>query len=202
MELELTDEQRLERDTFRRWFTTELEPRVPEMERGELLPYGLMRDMHVGLGLEALSSAFARTTFMVEMARVSPSFALSYGASTGLFGANVLGKGTPEEVRDWAVPVLRCEKVGSWGLTEPGAGSDALRGMKTTARRDGDHWVLRGSKTFITNAPCDARRRTVLSGRGTPRPDDPRERGTRQSRAGDRRRGPARHRAGRGGGDR
>jgi len=153
MELELTDEQRLERDTFRRWFTTELEPRVPEMERGELLPYGLMRDMHVGLGLEALSSSFARTTFMVEMARVSPSFALSYGASTGLFGANVLGKGTPEQVRDWAVPVLRSEKVGSWGLTEPGAGSDALRGMKTTARRDGDHWVLRGSKTFITNAP-------------------------------------------------
>ena len=53
MELELTDEQRLERDVFRRWFTTELEPRVPEMERGERLPYELMRDMHVGLGLEA-----------------------------------------------------------------------------------------------------------------------------------------------------
>jgi hypothetical protein len=153
MELELTDEQRLERDLFRRWFTTELEPRVPEMERGELLPYGPMRDMHAGLGLEALSSPFARTTFMVEMSRVSPSFALSYGASTGLFGANVLGKGTAEQVQQWAIPVLRCERVGAWGLTEPGAGSDALRGMKTTARRDGDQWVLRGSKTFITNAP-------------------------------------------------
>jgi alkylation response protein AidB-like acyl-CoA dehydrogenase len=48
---------------------------------------------------------------------------------------------------------MRCERIGSWGLTEPEAGSDALSGMRTTARRDGDHYVLSGSKTFITNAP-------------------------------------------------
>jgi alkylation response protein AidB-like acyl-CoA dehydrogenase len=87
------------------------------------------------------------------MARVSPSFALSWGASTGLFGANVLGKGTPDQVERFAMPVLRSERIGAWGLTEPGAGSDALSGMRTTARRDGDHYVLNGSKTFITNAP-------------------------------------------------
>ena len=104
-------------------------------------------------GLDANAARYARTTFAVEMARVSPSFALSWGASTGLFGANVANKGTPEQVRDWAWPVLRSEKIGSWGLTEPGAGSDALSGMRTTARRDGDQWVLDGSKTFITNAP-------------------------------------------------
>jgi alkylation response protein AidB-like acyl-CoA dehydrogenase len=153
MDLELTDEQALQRDTFRRYFTSELEPRVAEMESGALLPYGLMRDMFRTLGLEALGTSYARTTFTVEMARVSPSFALSYGASVGLFGANVAGKGTPEQVQRWAMPVLQCEKVGSWGLTEPGAGSDALRGMKTSARRDGDQWILSGSKTFITNAP-------------------------------------------------
>ena len=153
MELELNDEQILQRDTFRRFFVDEVEPRVAAMESGELLPYPLMREMYRTLGLEALGSAYARTTFMVEMARVSPSFALSYGASVGLFGANVAGKGTPEQLQRWAVPVLQCEQVGSWGLTEPGAGSDALRGMKTSARRDGDHWVLAGSKTFITNAP-------------------------------------------------
>lgn len=153
MDLELTDEQALQRDTFRRYFTSELEPRVAEMESGALLPYGLMRDMFRTLGLEALGTPYARTTFTVEMARVSPSFALSYGASVGLFGANVMSKGTPEQVQRWAMPVLRCEKVGCWGLTEPGAGSDALRGMKTSARRDGDQWILSGSKTFITNAP-------------------------------------------------
>src|SRR3954447_18847839 len=147
MELDLTDEQRLQRDALRRYFATEIEPHVAAMETGELLPYGLMGDMYRTLGLEALSTGYARTTFMVEMSRVSPSFALSYGASVGLFGANVAGKGTAEQVQRWAMPVLRCERVGSWGLTEPGAGSDALRGMKTSARRDGDHWVLSGSKT-------------------------------------------------------
>ncbi len=173
IDLELNDTERMLRDTFRGWFTSELEPQVAAMERGELLPYPLMRTMHQTLGLDAMlprsgaaarepSAAsgldanvarYARTTFVVEMSRVSPSFTLSYGASTGLFAANVMGKGSPEQIERWALPVLRCERVGSWGLTEPEAGSDALRGMRTTATRDGDAWVLTGSKTFITNAP-------------------------------------------------
>jgi hypothetical protein len=173
---ELTDTERLLRDTFRGWFTSELAPHVPAMEGGTTTPYALMRTMHRALGLDAMLTRttggatrggdatgsggldanvarYARTTFVVEMARVSPSFALSWGASTGLFGANVLGKGTPEQIEQFAMPVLRSERVGAWGLTEPGAGSDALSGMRTTARRDGDHYVLNGSKTFITNAP-------------------------------------------------
>ncbi len=174
MEIELTDTERMLRDTFRGYFTREIEPHVPKMESGEMLPYDLMRGMHralgldgmiaagrpssgdqgrAGLGLDANASRYARTTFTVEMSRVSPSFALSYGASLGLFGANVLNKGTEEQIERFARPVLRCERIGAWGLTEPGAGSDALRGMKTTARRDGDAYVLNGSKTFITNAP-------------------------------------------------
>ncbi len=171
MELELGDTERLLRDTFRNYFTTEVEPQVPRMESGELLPYDLMRHMHRTLGLDAMLprpgggtrseggiaagnvGRYARPTFMVEMARVSPSFALSYGASTGLFGANVVSKGSPEQIERFALPVLRCEKIGSWCLTEPGAGSDALGGMKTSAVADGDDFVLNGSKTFITNAP-------------------------------------------------
>ena len=173
MQIELTDTERMLRDTFRGYFTNQIEPHVPAMERGEMLPYPLMREMHralgldqmmasmgrggggegAGGGLDANAARYARTTFTVEMARVSPSFALSYGASLGLFGANVIGKGSAEQAQRFALPVLRCEKIGSWGLTEPGAGSDALRGMKTTARRDGDAYVLNGSKTFITNAP-------------------------------------------------
>jgi hypothetical protein len=178
MEFELTDTERMLRDTFRGYFTREIEPHVPKMENGEMLPYGLMRDMHQALGLEAMvprppmhdatdadrsgstgvgleanAARYARTTFMVEMSRVSPSFTLSYGASIGLFAGNVVGKGTPAQIERFALPVMRCERVGAWALTEPGAGSDALRGMKTTARRDGDAYVLNGSKTFITNAP-------------------------------------------------
>jgi alkylation response protein AidB-like acyl-CoA dehydrogenase len=178
MEFELTDTERMLRDTFRGYFTREIEPHVPQMESGKMLPYGLMRDMHLalgleamlpqprkpdasaaersgsaGLGLEANATRYARTTFMVEMSRISPSFTLSYGASVGLFAGNVVGKGTPEQIERFALPVMRCERVGAWALTEPGAGSDALRGMKTTARREGDAYVLNGSKTFITNAP-------------------------------------------------
>jgi len=176
MEAELTDTERLLRDTFRGWFTSELAPQVPAMEDGTVTPYALMRTMHRSLGLDAMLARpsggatrgsdatasggldanvarYARTTFVVEMARVSPSFALSWGASTGLFGMNVLGKGSPEQIERFAMPVLRSERVGAWGLTEPGAGSDALSGMRTSARRDGDHYVLNGSKTFITNAP-------------------------------------------------
>ena len=174
METELNDTERLLRDTFRGWFTSVLEPAVPAMEDGATPPYALMRTMHQALGLDAMLARatgasrgdgdasggldarvarYARTTFVVEMARVSPSFALSWGASTGLFGANVAGKGTPEQIERFAMPVLRSERIGAWGLTEPGAGSDALSGMRTTARRDGDHYVVDGSKTFITNAP-------------------------------------------------
>jgi alkylation response protein AidB-like acyl-CoA dehydrogenase len=176
MDTDLTDTERLLRDTFRGWFTNELAPQVAAMEDGSITPYALMRTMHRTLGLDAMLTRttdgalsggdapvggqldanvarYARTTFVAEMARVSPSFALSWGASTGLFGANVLGKGTPEQVERFAMPVLRAERVGAWGLTEPGAGSDALSGMRTTAIRDGDHYVLNGSKTFITNAP-------------------------------------------------
>ena len=176
MDLELTDSERLLRDTFRDYFARELEPHVAAMESGTLLPYALMRPMHDALGLDAMlgrergsrpeaevagdgggfganTMRYARTTFTVEMARVSPSFTLSYGASLGLFAGNVLNKGTPEQIERFARPVLRCEKIGCWGLTEPESGSDALGGMKTKARRDGDHFVLNGSKTFITNAP-------------------------------------------------
>ncbi|GBD25888.1 Acyl-CoA dehydrogenase, short-chain specific [bacterium HR30] len=167
--------ERMIRDTFRAYFEEQLEPLVPAMERGEQLPYPFMRRMHRELGLDTfLRSAvsnpeaagasvtaagdehvtrYARTTFSVEMARVSPSFALSYGASVGLFGANVAKRGTPEQVARYALPVIRCELVGSWCLTEPQAGSDALGGMQTRARYEGTHYVLRGSKTFITNAP-------------------------------------------------
>jgi alkylation response protein AidB-like acyl-CoA dehydrogenase len=62
--------------------------------------------------------------------------------------------GTPEQQERWVPGLMSGEIVGSWGLTEPSAGSDAFGSMRTTARPDGDTWVLNGQKTFITNAPC------------------------------------------------
>jgi len=157
----------------------ELAKATPALEAGTQLPYPLAKQMVAELGLapeadrlaaggsarsEAGASSgrdpelaalmrYAQTQLMIEMCRVNPGFALSFGASVGLFGGNVRSRGTPEQIARWVPPVLRGDKIGAWCLTEPGAGSDALGSMTTTARRDGDDYVLNGEKTFITNAP-------------------------------------------------
>ncbi len=76
--------------------------------------------------------------------------ALSLAAHHGLCSAHINSTGSEEQKLRWLPPLARGEKVGCWGLTEPGSGSDA-GGMRTTAVRDGQHWVLNGSKNFITN---------------------------------------------------
>ncbi len=174
-----TPEQVGMRDHFRKYMMAEIDPHTAAFEAGEN-PYPLMKKMITDLGLAgdanrlektggardrdksadrandpdtAALMRFARTQVQIELARVNPGFAMSWGASIGLFGSNVRSKGTPEQVKKYVPDVMRGEKVGSWCLTEPGAGSDAFGSMKTTARPDGDTYVLNGSKTFITNAP-------------------------------------------------
>jgi alkylation response protein AidB-like acyl-CoA dehydrogenase len=87
-----------------------------------------------------------------ELCRVSPSFALSLAAHLGLCGNTILSKGTWDQIEKYALPIFTFEKLGCWALTEPEAGSDAFA-LKTTAKPDGDYYILNGSKTFITNAP-------------------------------------------------
>ena len=87
---------------------------------------------------------------MEELARVDAGVALSLAAHHSLASAHIFLAGSEEQKRRFLTPLARGEKVGCWGLTEPGSGSDA-GGMRTTAVRDGDHWVLNGSKNFITN---------------------------------------------------
>jgi alkylation response protein AidB-like acyl-CoA dehydrogenase len=88
-----------------------------------------------------------------ELSRSSPGFAMGFGVSVGLAGGAVLGRGTPEQLERWGLPLATLRAIGSWCLTEPGAGSDAFGSMLTTARPDGDGYRLTGSKTFITNGP-------------------------------------------------
>jgi hypothetical protein len=73
--------------------------------------------------------------------------------STGLTAAAITSKGTIRQKERWALDLLTMDKIGAWAITEPGSGSDAFGSMKSTARRDGDEYVLNGSKTFITNGP-------------------------------------------------
>jgi alkylation response protein AidB-like acyl-CoA dehydrogenase len=88
-----------------------------------------------------------------ELSRSSPGFAMGFGVSVGLAGGAVVSRGTPDQIERWGLPLATLRSIGSWCLTEPGAGSDAFGSMLTTARPEGDGYRLRGSKTFITNGP-------------------------------------------------
>ncbi|MEY2473479.1 MAG: hypothetical protein QOK28_2808 [Actinomycetota bacterium] len=90
---------------------------------------------------------------IIEICRYCPGMITAMGVSVGLTAAAIMSKGTTAQKKRWARDLLTLEKVGSWAITEPGSGSDAFGSMLSTARRDGDEYLLNGSKTFITNGP-------------------------------------------------
>ena len=90
---------------------------------------------------------------IIELCRVCPGLVTAMGVSMGLTAAAVNAKGTIAQRERWAMDLLTMDKIGAWAITEPNSGSDAFGSMKSTARRDGDEYVLNGSKTFITNGP-------------------------------------------------
>lgn len=116
---------------------------------------------------------------IIELCRYCPGMVTAMGVSMGLTGGAIMSKGTLEQKKRWALPLLTLEKIGSWAITEPNSGSDAFGSMKATARRTEDGgYVLNGNKTFITNGPyadtmvfickldepgVDARQRKIVS---------------------------------------
>jgi alkylation response protein AidB-like acyl-CoA dehydrogenase len=90
---------------------------------------------------------------IIELCRYSPGMVTALGVSMGLTPAAIMSRGTARQKERWALPLLTLEKIGAWAITEPGSGSDAFGGMKSSAKRDGESYLLNGSKTFITNGP-------------------------------------------------
>ncbi len=90
---------------------------------------------------------------IIELCHYCPGIVTALGVSTGLAGGTIMKSGTPAQMERWGLDLLTVEKIGAWAITEPDSGSDALGGMKSTALRDGDEYVLNGNKTFITNGP-------------------------------------------------
>jgi alkylation response protein AidB-like acyl-CoA dehydrogenase len=90
---------------------------------------------------------------IIELCRVCPGMVTAMGVSMGLTAASIMSKGTIAQKERWGLDLLTLEKIGAWAITEPNSGSDAFGSMRSTARRDGDEYVLNGSKTFITNGP-------------------------------------------------
>ncbi len=88
----------------------------------------------------------------VEMARIDPSIATFFGVHSGLAMGSIYLCGSEEQKQQWLPVMRRMEKIGAFGLTEPEVGSGASGGLMTTARREGDAWVLNGQKKWIGNA--------------------------------------------------
>jgi isovaleryl-CoA dehydrogenase len=138
----------------------ELAPLAKKMDDDEWWPEGLFRRLgaagYLGLtipeseggpGLDLFSSALVGQGF----ARWNQAVALSWLAHENLCVNNVQRNASPEQKKRYLPGLADGTLIGALALTEPGAGSDALGGMRTTARRDGDHYVLNGRKLFITN---------------------------------------------------
>ena len=90
---------------------------------------------------------------IIELCRYCPGMVTAMGVSVGLTAAAIMSRGTTAQKERWAGDLLTMDKIGAWAITEPNSGSDAFGSMLSTARKDGDEYVLNGSKTFITNGP-------------------------------------------------
>jgi alkylation response protein AidB-like acyl-CoA dehydrogenase len=161
MDFGLTDEQRQYMKSLREFLAAEIAPHAAEMDRTEEFRRenlsALARFGFTGLNFpEAYggSDADLLTTTMasIELSRACASTALSVGASIALCGYPILKYGTKEQRRRFLPGLISGELIGALALTEPGAGSD-LSAIKTRAEARGDHYVLNGSKTYITNGP-------------------------------------------------
>ncbi|MGH9246869.1 MAG: acyl-CoA dehydrogenase family protein [Acidimicrobiales bacterium] len=136
------------RDTFTRRLTRD-KATADALSRGEEPPERERTGMG---GVDTTTSAFALLP-IIELCRVSPGIVAAMGVSLGLAAGTIMSRGTIEQKERWALDLLTLEKIGAWAITEPESGSDAIGSMKSVARRDGDEYVLNGSKTFITNGP-------------------------------------------------
>src|ERR1700757_4011146 len=125
----------------------------------ELLP--AIRELGIGglamHGYGCAGGSLALFGFVqMELARVDPSIATFMGVHGGLAMGSIYIDGSEEQKQKWLPQMARLEKIGCFGLTEPLVGSGASGGLLTTAKREGDSWILNGEKRWIGNAPwCD-----------------------------------------------
>ena len=159
MDFRLTEQQDLLRKTIREFSEAEIRPHVREWDAAQHFPRELVSKL-ADLGLMGIQfpeqyggagmSAVDYCICIEELARVDPAVSLSGAAHNGLCTAHIYMFGTEAQKQRYVTPLASGAKVGAWGLTEPGAGSDA-GGTRTIAVRQGACWVLNGAKTFTTH---------------------------------------------------
>ncbi len=161
MDFELTREQKMIQKNVKEFMNKEIAPVTEALDREGHLPEGIWQTFgelgFLGLGIPEQYNGsgmdkFTFTLVVEQMARVCPGLALSYVAHTNLCAHNIEHNGSEEQKNKYLPGLCSGDIIGCLGLTEPGAGSDAV-GIQTTAERDGDDFVINGNKMFITNAP-------------------------------------------------
>jgi butyryl-CoA dehydrogenase len=161
MDFELTEEQRLIRDSAREFAQREIAPRASELDKTSRWPSEIVKKMgelgfmgvaipeaHGGSGMDTVSYALA----MEEISAACASCGVIMSVNNSLFCDPIYKFGTEAQKKEVLSPCARGDKLGCFGLTEPMSGSDAQT-MITKAERDGDGWVLNGAKNWITNGP-------------------------------------------------
>jgi glutaryl-CoA dehydrogenase len=152
-------EERAILDKVRAFMDTRVAPIINKYWVEDAFPFELIPALQeLGLGELAAARPSERLIGLIvmEMTRVDASFATFYGVHTGLAMGSIKLLGSEEQKAKWLPAMARLEKIGCFGLTEPLVGSGTGGGLLTTAKRDGDSWILNGQKKWIGNAPwCD-----------------------------------------------
>lgn len=156
-----TDEHRMLREMVADFTRREVEPQAETFDQKQALNVELFRKLgelgllgitvpgeHGGAGMDAVGAVIVHH----ELSKADPGFCLAYLAHAILFVNNLYWSSNEEQKARYLAPVLSGEWVGGMGMTEPGHGTDVL-GMRTTAVKKGDVYVLNGTKTYITNGP-------------------------------------------------
>lgn len=160
MEIVANENQLMIQQMVRDFAEKEIRPHFMEWDETQEFPVPLFKKlgelglMGVLVPAEYGGSGFGYNeyiTVITEIAQVCGSIGLSVAAHNSLCTGHILYHGSEEQKRKYLPKLATAEYIGAWGLTETGTGSDA-GGMATTAVRDGDHWVINGSKNFITHA--------------------------------------------------
>lgn len=159
MDFQFNQEQEGVRRSIREFAEKELRPHVMEWDEGQHFPNEILPKL-ASLGVMGVTfpaeyggaglGYIEYSIIIEELARVDGSISLIVAAHNSLCAGHIFIAGSEEQKRRYLAPLARGEKLGCWSLTEPQAGSDA-GGTRTTARLDGDTWVLNGSKTFTSN---------------------------------------------------
>ena len=148
----------------RAFMETKVAPIINKYWAEDAFPFELLpafKELNIGgVGLEGYGcrggSALLTGLVGMEMARVDASIATFFGVQSGLAMGSIYFAGSEEQKQKWLPPMARFEKIGCFGMTEPLVGSGAAGGLTTTAKREGDTWILNGQKRWIGNSPwCD-----------------------------------------------